>query len=150
MSEVPPSSPPSSTPSALHYGTSSAPPSRGNGSGWILAVAILQFIGGLVMFGMTVSKTSTSNPEAIAALVFMLLLAGIFFGLWLWGRKAPFPALLTALIVFVSFHLLDAVLDPLSLLRGIIVKVIVIAGLCAALKKAYVAKREKELAGAAP
>jgi hypothetical protein len=40
------------------------------------------------------------------------------------------------------------VLDPMSLLRGIIMKVVIIAGLATALKKAYVAKREKELAAA--
>ena len=116
---------------------------RGNGRGWILALAAMQTLGSFVMFGM---QNSVSNkPAPILSLVVMLSLGVIFFGLWIWGKTAPFAALLTALIVFVSFHLLDAVIDPASLLRGIIVKVIMLTGLGTALKKAYMAKREKEL-----
>lgn len=99
---------------------------------------------------MAASKSSVDDGAAIGSVIVTTVLAAIFFGLWLWGRKSPFPALLTALIVFVTFHLLDAVLDPMSLLRGIIMKVVIIGGLATALKKAYVAKREKELAAAAP
>jgi 4-amino-4-deoxy-L-arabinose transferase-like glycosyltransferase len=144
MPENPP--PPQPASSALHYSNDTVAAKRGNGSGWILALSLLQLIGGLIMYGMTASKLPADDPGAIGVLVTTVGLAAVFFGLWLWGRRHPFPALLTALIVFVTFHLLDAVLDPLSLLRGIIMKVVIIVGLCTALKKAYVAKREKELA----
>jgi hypothetical protein len=153
MSETPTSPPATPTPppavtSSVHYPGTAAPTKPGNGSGWILALSILQFVGGLVLVGISASKGSLDDGEAIGSLIVTTTLAAIFFGLWLWGRKSPFPALLTALIVFVTFHLLDAVLDPMSLLRGIIMKVVIIAGLATALKKAYVAKREKELAAA--
>ncbi|MBL9212372.1 MAG: hypothetical protein JNL92_18065 [Opitutaceae bacterium] len=146
MSEnpTPPSPPP--VPSSLHYSTEKPAAKRGNGSGWILALALIQFIGGLVMYAMMISKVPASDPGAIGVLITTVGLAAIFFGLWVWGRQHPFPALLTALIVFVTFHLLDAVFDPLSLLRGILMKIVIIVGLSTALKKAYVAKREKELA----
>jgi hypothetical protein len=153
MSETPTSppatpNPPAAVTSSVHYPGTAAPAKPGNGSGWILALSILQFVGGLVLVGISSSKGSLDDGEAIGSLIVTTTLAAIFFGLWLWGRKSPFPALLTALIVFVTFHLLDAVLDPMSLLRGIIMKVVIIAGLATALKKAYVAKREKELAAA--
>lgn len=144
MSENPPPPQPASSP--LHYSNETVAAKRGNGSGWILALSLLQLIGGLIMYGMTASKLPADDPGAIGVLVTTVGLAAVFFGLWLWGRSHPFPALLTALIVLVTFHLLDAVLDPLSLLRGIIMKVVIIVGLCTALKKAYFAKREKELA----
>lgn len=120
-----------------------APKEHGNGRGWILALAIMQTLGSFVLFGMQNSVEGGETP--VLSLAIMLGLAAIFFGLWIWGKTAPFAALLTALIVFVSFHLLDAVIDPTSLLRGILVKIIVLVGLSSALKKAYVAKREKEL-----
>jgi hypothetical protein len=148
MSETPPPSP--AVPSSVNYSSATAPTKRGNGSGWILALSILQFVGGLILFGMVASKSSADEGGAIGSLIATTVLAAIFFGLWLWGRKSPFPALLTALIVFVTFHLLDAVVDPMSLLRGIIMKVVIIGGLATALKKAYIAKREKELAADAP
>ncbi len=141
---------PSQPVSAVKYSTGDPAATPGNGSGWILAIAIMQFFGGLIMYAITASNSSGTDAGALGVLITTMSLAGIFFGLWLWGRKAPFPALLTALIVFVSFHLLDAVLDPMALLRGIIVKVLVLAGLGSALKKAYREKREKELAAQQP
>lgn len=136
--------------SAVKYATPEPTGQPGNGSGWILAICILQFIGGLVMYGIRVSSTGASDLGAVAVLITTMSLAAVFFGLWLWGRKSPFPALLTALVVFVSFHLLDAVFDPMSLLRGIIMKIIILAGLGAAVKKAYLEKRRKELASLVP
>lgn len=133
--------------SSLKYSTGEPAAKPGNGSGWILAICILQFIGGLIMYGVAVSNSRAGDLGAVAVLITTMMLAVIFFGLWLWGRKSPFPALLTALIVFVTFHLLDAVLDPMTLFRGIIVKIMVLVGLSTAVKKAYVAKRQKELEG---
>ncbi|ATC65261.1 hypothetical protein CMV30_15600 [Nibricoccus aquaticus] len=116
---------------------------RGNGRGWILALAILQAIGGIVVFAIT--QGSVEPHVAGIMLVFLLGLSAIYVGLWIWGKKAPFAALLTALIIFLTVHLLDAVFEPANLFRGIIVKVILVAGLSTALKKAYTKKREAEL-----
>lgn len=102
------------------------------------------------MYAITASNSSRSDPAALGVLIVTMSLAGIFLGLWLWGRKSPFPALLTALIVYVSFHLLDAVLDPMSLFKGIIVKILILVGLSTALKKAYMDKRQRELEARVP
>lgn len=144
MSEIPTPPQPRPVPSSVKYSSGEPTAKAGNGSGWILALAILQLVGGLIMYGITATKAPAGEASVIV-LISTMGLAAVFFGLWVWGRKSPFPALLTALIVFVTFHLLDAVLDPLSLLRGIIVKIVILVGLGTALKKAYVAKREKEL-----
>ncbi|MDA8528977.1 hypothetical protein N9K67_09330 [Opitutaceae bacterium] len=135
--------PPPETSSAAKPDSSDGKPvknTEGNGSGWILALAIMQVIGAVFIY-----KLDGSAAGPIAFFASTIGLAIIFFGLWLWGRKAPFPALLTALIVFVSFHLLDAVIDPTTLLQGIVVKIAMIIGLGTATKKAYLKKREHEL-----
>lgn len=154
MSDPTPTPPPPPLPpkplSSLKYSTGEPAATPGNGSGWILAIAIMQFFGGLIMYAITASNSSRTDAGALGVLITTMSLAGIFFGLWLWGRKSPFPALLTALIVFVSFHLLDAVFDPMAILRGIIVKVLILVGLSTALKKAYRDKRQKELAAQLP
>ena len=143
---TPPASPSAAKPyasAAKPYPGSDAAQSSGNGRGWILALAILQIIGGIILFAM--SRDTMEPLAAIIMLVIVLGLAVIYFGLWFWAKKSPFPALLTTLIVFLTFHLLDAVFDPASLFRGIIVKIVLVAGLATAVKKAYVKKREAEL-----
>lgn len=149
MTDTPAPGPGNEKPSSIQYTASEAPKAKGNGSGWILALSIMQTVGGVVMFAMSASAGGAGSPEAIGVLVVMLLLALVFFGLWIWGRKSPFPALLTTLVIFVSFHLLDAVLDPASLLRGILIKIVMFVGLVTATKTAYMAKREAELENAA-
>jgi hypothetical protein len=144
----PPIPSPRSTPSAAKPYNSGEPASpRGNGRGWILALAILQTIGGIVLFAMS----AQANPDSANSIVLVVTLglSALFFGLWIWGKTAPFAALLTALIVFVTFHLLDAVLDPATIFRGIIVKIVLLSGLATATKRAYTKKREAELQAAA-
>lgn len=137
--------PPPSAPSAARpYLTPEGPPRRrGDGRGYILALACLQAVGGIVYFAINSRRGSQVNAEVVLGV--MLALSAIFFGLWIWAKKAPFAALLTTLIVFVTFHLLDAVIDPISLVQGIVIKIVILAGLVTALKKAYIAKREREL-----
>jgi hypothetical protein len=101
----------------------------------------MQSMGALVLYAL-----SHAQPGSEFGLALMLSLSAIFFGLWVWGKRAPFAALLTALIVWVTFQLVGAVIEPESLFRGIIIKGAVLVGICTALKKAYVAKREQELA----
>jgi hypothetical protein len=135
-----------------YFAGSGEPPKKGTGSGWILALAIMQVVGALIFYGMANIGQSDHAISGLmpakmstASLVVMLGLAAIYFGLWFWSKKALFAALLTTLIVFLTFVALDAVVEPLSLLRGIIIKIVVVAGLCTALKKAYVEKREREM-----
>lgn len=131
---------------AQPYPGSDAAKRSGNGSGWILALAILQVIGSIIVFAIS---RNTMEPLAAGIMLAILLgLAAIYFGLWFWAKKSPFPALLTTLIIFLSFHLLDAVVEPANLFRGIFIKIIFVVGLATALKKAYTKKREAELEAA--
>jgi hypothetical protein len=53
-------------------------------------------------------------------------LAGIMFALYLWALRAPLPANITALCVYLVVLLLAALVDPRDLLRGALMKVICI------------------------
>lgn len=78
----------------------------------------------------------------MAIMLVGLVISGIYLGLALWSKSRPFPALLTALILFIALNLLDVVVDPMSIFRGIILKVIVLSALIYALR--YL-KRDQEL-----
>jgi hypothetical protein len=69
-----------------------------------------------------------------------------FLGLWLWARKSALPALCTALGLFVIVHVGGAFMEPGTVLRGILLKVFVIAALASGIKSALqqraIAQRE--------
>ena len=86
---------------------------------------------------MTVAETrKLVQREKLQAFVFPIGLGVVFLALWFWARVSPLPALSSALVLFVSVHLLEAVVDPTSLARGIILKVFVIGGLSKGIKSA--------------
>lgn len=59
-------------------------------------------------------------------LVTNLVLSVIMFGLWFYSRKSPLVAIITALAVYGSVIVLNAIVDPASIAQGLIVKIIVI------------------------
>lgn len=87
----------------------------------LLLIAILQAVFGSLM------AVAMGPDLADAALVYVLFVAAIFFGLHLWARRNPVPAAWTGLLLFVGFHLLDAIVEPSSILRGIVMKVIIVS-----------------------
>jgi hypothetical protein len=64
-------------------------------------------------------------------------------GLYVWARRSPLPALVSALCLFVLVHGVSAVLEPKTLVQGLIVKFFFIAALIAGIKAALA---ERELA----
>jgi hypothetical protein len=79
-----------------------------------------------------------SKIEALPAqtLLVHLTLAALFAALFVWGKRSPIPAIATALAVFIVVHLVNFLLDPSTLVQGIIIKVIAIGALAAGLKAA--------------
>lgn len=107
-------------------------------AGALLLVAILQVLfGTLVIF---VLRGST-RPGAIETGVSIPILAlsvygigAIFFALYFWARRNPYPAAIVGLLFFITVHLLDALADPAALFRGLIVKIVFIAILVKAIR----------------
>ena len=87
----------------------------------LIVVAILTIVGGAI--------SAMVNRELGGETIFIisLVLAAIYFFLAWWSKKNPFGAILTGLIIYVSLHLLYAFIDPTSIIKGIIIKVIVIS-----------------------
>ena len=88
---------------------------------WLFAVGAISFL-----------------PYAItgeaAMIISGLIVAMLFCGLAFWTRTEPYPALLTALVLFVALNLLAAADDPINLTQGIILKVILIGGMISSMK----------------
>ena len=72
------------------------------------------------------------------------VLAAIMLGLFFWARRAPLPAMVTALGVYLVVQVLSAVLDPTSIFKGIIIKVFFILALIAGMKAALAQRASAE------
>lgn len=63
-------------------------------------------------------------------------LAVTFAALAFWTKRKPYTAILTALVIYGSLNLLAAIIDPASIFRGIILKIVAFVLLINALKNA--------------
>jgi hypothetical protein len=63
-----------------------------------------------------------------------LVISLMFVGLALWSKKQPYPAILTALALYVLLNVLAAIEDPMNIIRGVVVKVLVLSALFYALR----------------
>lgn len=133
---------------------------------WVLAIAILQVLAGLVLGFTHQAKadqavahlaaneddevmqlqdggTATAGElrraiarERVQVFVVPIGLGVVFLLLFLWAKRAPVPAIGTALALYVTAHLLTAIVDPTEIAKGIILKVLCILGLARGLKSA--------------
>jgi hypothetical protein len=89
----------------------------------------------------TIAKADSQNT---VALVINLVVAACFVGLWVWAKSRALPATLAALILFITVIVIGAVMDPADILKGIIMKVAVIAFLVKAVDSARKYQRMQE------
>lgn len=84
--------------------------------------------------------------ERLQGFVVPIGLGLVFLGLYFWGRRAPVPAITTALLLFVTVHTIEAVIDPVTILRGIVLKLFFVAGLVGGLKAALAQRDSQRIA----
>ncbi|SER19211.1 hypothetical protein [Pedobacter rhizosphaerae] len=90
--------------------------------------------------------TAESEEILFASLVVNVILIGAFLAFAVIGKTKPTTALIAGLSVYVIIILLNAILEPSTLVRGIIFKVIIIGYLVKGLKAVLEAdKLKKEL-----
>lgn len=135
------------------------------GAAWLLIVGILQAVGGgflgarvaaelrdarADLEGLAPDETVTFDGGSysvaelrrvvdrseVLVIAFPVGLGLVFIGLFFWARRSPLPALMTALVLFVTVHVADAVLDPAALYRGIVMKVVVVLALLGGIRAA--------------
>jgi len=101
-----------------------------------------------MLFGIFYAFTN-NGPEMYFTLGIVMFVSLLFLGLGFWCKKKPLAAIVTALILYVSLLLLDAVFDPATLVKGIIMKVLIIIYLVKGIGAAKEAQRLKEIMGQA-
>jgi hypothetical protein len=94
----------------------------------IYIIAAAQFVLGIYQAYNTEGKV-----ERLAVVVLTTALSLVYVVLALYSRKKPFNAILAALIIYSSFVVVDLVLDPGSLFKGLLLKAAVIYYLAKAL-----------------
>jgi len=62
------------------------------------------------------------------------------FGIYLWSKRSPFPAMITALCLYLSIIVLNAIIDPSTIIQGIIIKVIFFSAILSGIKTSLVAR----------
>jgi hypothetical protein len=97
---------------------------------WILAVGIIY----LASAGLLVASGMFPREATTQILVVNGALCAIHIGLYLWAKSAPFPAAVVALVLFVTVQVVNAVLDPRSIVSGILVKIGMLLALSAAVR----------------
>jgi membrane-associated HD superfamily phosphohydrolase len=106
----------------------------------LFAVSILQFLGGILIYFLfkgnrPYDMTQEEYERTLNLTLVVVLGLGVIFALLgFWARKAPLPSAIVGLVLFVSVHLLDALVDPTALVRGWLVKIIVIVVLIKAIQ----------------
>lgn len=62
-------------------------------------------------------------------LIVMLAFTSVYVGLLAWSRRNPLAASIVGLVVFVVVHLIEALIDPSALVRGLVIIVCITAAL---------------------
>ena len=76
------------------------------------------------------------KSEALRVWVIHGVLAAAFIGLAFWGRKAPLPAAVTGLCLYLVIQVLNLIHDPTTLAQGLVFKVLFIGAMAKAISSA--------------
>ena len=112
---------------------------------WMGRVAVLYVIGGLLFGAIAFSNDPATG---VGIVIINLMLAATQGGLWWWSKRAVFPAAVVSLALYVTVVLLDAVMDPMSLVRGWLIKILFIGALWKAIQAGLAVRRAQSMAQA--
>ena len=73
-----------------------------------------------------------------------LFVAG-FIALGFWAKKKPYTAIICALILYGMFILINALIDPVAIIKGIIMKIVIVSALIKGLSDAKQAQDMQKL-----
>ncbi len=119
-------------------------PALREGRKWMKIVAILYLVGGFFMAAITWSSNSETAVALIIVNVALSLTQG---GLWWWARRSIFPASIVSLTLYLTVILIDAIVDPMSLASGWLIKIFFISALAKAIRAGLsVRKMQAEMA----
>jgi hypothetical protein len=85
--------------------------------------------------------------QDVSVMVLNFIIAAIYLALGFWSRKSPLPCILIGFALYVIVIAINAVIDPVTLIQGLLMKVVVISALVYGYKGAKDSEEmEKELA----
>lgn len=97
----------------------------------IYVAAGLFFISGLILF--------VANDD-VESFVMNLVISLIYLILASWSNRNPFGAIVTAFAIYITIQVLAAFVDPTNIVRGIILKFIIIAAFVKGIRSAIEAR----------
>ncbi len=107
------------------------------------AQVILFIIGAIQIIG--AFMTGDMAPIARIITIVITLLVGLaFIALGFWTKHKPYSAIVTALVIYSSLVVMDAIFDPTTIFRGIILKLIIYLSLIVSISNAKEVQRWKE------
>jgi hypothetical protein len=97
--------------------------------------------------GMTFEEAMAHDKGQVTLLLVINVALGLLYlGMWAYARKNPLAAAMIALLTFVTVHVVNAILEPKTIVQGIFVKILFVAALIGAVRAAFEARRLKALA----
>jgi len=82
----------------------------------------LVWTGSLVALG-ALFTFAKSHGVAVVSLVVGLGVAALYAGLWVWSKRQPLGATAAGLGIFVTLQVGSAIIEPATLLQGVLVKI---------------------------
>ena len=104
---------------------------------------LILFVINLLLFLFYLFSEDASLADAISQGV----LAALYAGLWIWSKTQLRQATFTGIIIYLTFLVLYAIFDPISIISGLMFKAIIIFALVSgyvSVKKADAFKKEME------
>jgi hypothetical protein len=78
--------------------------------------------------------------EPYQVLVTNLVVAGLMGVLWAWAKRTPLPAIACACALVVAVYVVSGVIDPSTIPKGLVVKILALVALAKGLKAALAAR----------
>jgi len=105
----------------------------------------LYVIGGITAVAGVALYAVSTNPEVKNSLLITNLIVGaIFVGLGFWCNQKPLAAIISGASLYALIFILNAVVNPLSIVSGIIFKIIIIGLFVRGIKSAIEAEKLKK------
>ncbi|MFH2001044.1 MAG: zinc ribbon domain-containing protein [Planctomycetota bacterium] len=97
----------------------------------IIGVALLNFIGAFMVYNeiSEVLGDQPIPPLGYALISSPVIIGMIYLGLFFWAKGNPFGATLTALIIFITFQMVNFAIEPSTLAQGVYIKGFILAAL---------------------
>jgi|GEM_PF-994909 len=98
-----------------------------------------------ILSAVVTGVTGDMEPLArLIAIIITLLISALFIALGFWTKYKPYSAIITALVIYSALIIMNAIVEPGSLFKGILVKIGIYSALVVSISNARDVQRWKE------